>query len=257
MSSRLLVFAWIGSAIVFAQAQPAPAAQPAATTTSSHLYTLEPGTKILLNLINSVSTKSAAVGDRVYLETAFPVLEGGRVVVPTGSYVTGTITQVKRAGRVKGRAELFVRFDTLTFANGVMRDFRGRTASLDGDQKGKLDREEGTVHGDTNKGGDAAIVATTTATGAMIGGVAAGAKGLGIGAGAGAAAGLIGVLASRGPEAVLERGSTMEMLLDRQLQFKEDELMPPSTSNGHTIIPASTSTTKPGGWPGTRPWPHD
>jgi hypothetical protein len=66
-------------------------------------YKVEPGTRIPLTLINSVSTKHASEGDRVYLETAFPVLVDGRIVVPPGSYVAGTITQVKKPGRVKGR----------------------------------------------------------------------------------------------------------------------------------------------------------
>jgi type IV secretion system protein VirB10 len=48
--------------------------------------------------------------------------------------------------------------------------------------------------------------------------------GVGIGAAAGAAAGLIGVLASRGPDAVLAKGSTLEMVLDRPLHFDESEL---------------------------------
>jgi len=34
-----------------------------------------------------------------------------------------TVTQVKKPGRVKGRGELYVRFDTLTLPNGVCRDF--------------------------------------------------------------------------------------------------------------------------------------
>src|SRR5690242_5746066 len=72
-------------------------------------FVIQPGTRILLNMINSISTKQAAVGDRIYLETAFPVLQGNRVIVPQGSWVQGTVTQVKRPGRVKGRGELYVR----------------------------------------------------------------------------------------------------------------------------------------------------
>ena len=48
--------------------------------------------------------------------------------------------------------------------------------------------------------------------------------GTGIGAAAGAAAGMIGVLLSRGPDAVLARGSTLEMVLDRPISFNENEL---------------------------------
>src|SRR4051812_3652240 len=42
------------------------------------------GTKIPLGLINSISTKNAAEGDRVYLETVFPILSNGRIVIPPG-----------------------------------------------------------------------------------------------------------------------------------------------------------------------------
>ena len=49
-------------------------------------------------------------------------------------------------------------------------------------------------------------------------------SGVGMGAGAGAAAGLVGVLLSRGPDAVLTKGTTVEMILDRRLEFDESEL---------------------------------
>ncbi|MBE0657636.1 MAG: hypothetical protein IH602_08085 [Bryobacteraceae bacterium] len=198
-------------------------------------YVVETGTRILLNLLNSVSTKTAAEGDRVYLATGFPVLLGGRVVVPPGSYVAGTVTSVKRAGKMKGRAELYVRFDSLTLPNGVTRDFRSRPGSLDGSNKGELDRTEGKIKGDSDKIGDTSKVGTGAGWGAMVGGISSGAKGAGIGAAAGAAAGLIGVMMSRGPDAMLERGTTLEMVLDRDLSFTADELDFGGTANvsGH------------------------
>jgi len=60
----------------------------------------------------------------------------------------------------------------------------------------------------------------------MIAGNAAGHLGMGagIGAAAGAAAGMAGVLLTRGPDAVLAKGSTIEMLLDRTLTFSESDL---------------------------------
>jgi type IV secretion system protein VirB10 len=48
--------------------------------------------------------------------------------------------------------------------------------------------------------------------------------GAGIGGAAGAAAGIAGVLLTRGPEAVLAKGSTVEMVLDRALTFDASEL---------------------------------
>ena len=78
-----------------AQAEPA-GVQPAQAAQRS--YSIPTGTKIPLQLINSVSTKTAAVGDRLYLQTNFPILAEGRIVIPPGAYVTGTVTLVKRAG---------------------------------------------------------------------------------------------------------------------------------------------------------------
>ena len=192
-------------------------------------YDLTEGTRIPLSLINSVSTKQAVEGDRVYMETAFPILVNGKIILPVGSYVAATVTKVKRPGRVKGKAELFIRFDSLTLPNGVTRDFRARIGGLDGQASEKLDREEGTIRGDSNKGGDARTVGEAAGAGTSVGAIAGSVAGhtgmgVGIGAAAGAAAGLVGVLASRGPEAVLARGSTMEMVLDRKLSFEEAEL---------------------------------
>jgi type IV secretion system protein VirB10 len=192
-------------------------------------YDLSEGTKIPLSLINSISTKQAVEGDRVYMETAFPVLEKGKIIIPVGSYVAGTVTRVKRPGRLKGRAELFIRFDSITLPNGVTRDFRARIGGLDGQANEKLDRQEGTIRGDSNKGGDARTVGEAAGVGTSVGAITGSVAGhtgmgVGIGAAAGAAAGLVGVLASRGPEAVLARGSTLEMVLDRTLSFDETEL---------------------------------
>jgi type IV secretion system protein VirB10 len=192
-------------------------------------YKVEPGTKIPLTLINSVSTKHAAEGDRVYLETAFPVLVDGRIVIPPGSYVAGTITQVKRPGRVKGRGELYLRFDSLTLPNGVTRDFRARIGGLDGRASEELDRSEGKIRSEGDKGGDARTIGEAGAGGASVGAIAGSvgghaAMGAGIGAAAGATAGLLGVLLSRGPEAVLAKGTTVEMVLDRTVSFDEQDL---------------------------------
>jgi len=192
-------------------------------------YLVDTGTKIPLTLINSVSTKHSAEGDRVYLETVFPIMASGRIVIPPGSYVAGTVTEVKRPGRMKGRGELFLRFDSLTLPNGVTRDFRARIGTLDGRANEEFDRAEGKIRSEGNKSGDARTVGEATAAGASVGVIAGAATGhygmgTGIGAAAGAAAGLMGVLLTRGPDAILAKGSTIEMILDRQLHFQDSEL---------------------------------
>ncbi len=210
------------NAVAFAQDEPKPVAK---------VYSLEAGTKIPLGLLNSVSTKHSAEGDRVYLETVFPIMAGGRIVIPTGSNVAGTVTSVKRPGRVKGRGELYVRFDSLILPNGVVRDFRSRMGTMDGRAHEEFDRKEGKIKSEGNKGGDVSTIATGATVGAGIGSIAgrvsqgSGLAGAGIGAAAGAAVGLVGVLFTRGPDAVLAKGSTVEMLLDRQIQFDDDDLV--------------------------------
>ena len=204
------------------------AAAPAVTQ-SDKAFLVDPGTRIPLSMINSVSTKYATPGDRVYLETAFPVVVGGRIVIPAGSYVMGTITSTKRPGKVKGRGEFYLRFDSLTLPNGVTRDFHATVSGLDGRASEELDKKEGSVKSEGNKGGDTRTIAETAASGAAIGGLAgsiahAPGMGAGIGAAAGATAGLVAVLFTRGPEAVLAKGTTVEMVLDRQLQYNDDEL---------------------------------
>jgi hypothetical protein len=203
-----------------------PQATPAAPVAD---YVIAPGTHIPLGLINSVSTKNAAQGDRVYLQTVFPILNNGRIVIPPGSWVAGTVTEVKRPGRVKGRGELYLRFDVLTLPNGVTRDFRSRVGGIDGRGGEEFNKAEGKIQSEGNKAGDVRTVAETAGAGATIGLIAGSADqhlgmGAGIGAAVGATAGLMAVLLTRGPDAVLAKGSTIEMVTDRPLQFQKSEI---------------------------------
>src|SRR3954452_2035360 len=154
---------WIAVSLAATAAALAQEAAPEAPRVAE--YTVGPGTKIPLSLINTISTKHSMQGDRVYLETAFPVLANGRIVIPVGSYVAGTVTQIKKPGRAKGRGELYVRFDSLTLPNEVTRDFRGRIGSMDGNTKSELDRSEGKLTSEGNKAGDARTVGESAAAG--------------------------------------------------------------------------------------------
>ena len=156
-------------------------------------------------------------------------MTGNHIVIPTGKLRgTGTVTgdQSGPAALFKGRGQLFVRFDSITLPNGITREFRSRLGSVDARSGEKLDQKEGQVVADSNKGGDAKIldVATGGLGGASIGAIAGSAAGhagmgAGIGGAAGVAAGMAGVLFTRGPEAELTKGSTIEMVLDRPLTF--------------------------------------
>lgn len=188
--------------------------------------TVPAGTHIALALRNTVDTKHSKEGDRIYLETIYPVAADGRIVIPPGSFVNGTVTISKPAGRTKGKGELFLRFDSLTLPNGATRDFRSRLGSAEG---AKVDREEGKVSGERDTGRDVGKVAGATVMGASLGGLIGAAsghalKGVGIGGAAGAAVGLASVLLKKGPDATLLKGTTMEMILDRDISFTPAEL---------------------------------
>jgi type IV secretion system protein VirB10 len=223
-------------------------------------FQVDAGTRILLNMINSVSTKQALVGDRLYLETAFPIVSNGHILIPQGSWVTGTITEVKRPGRVKGRGELQVRFDSLTLANGVTKNFKSDLGSLDARQSETLKREDSTIKGAGGKKEDADTVIGTTVAGGAVGiglGAATGhlKSGSAIGLGAGAAAGLVAVLLTRGPDATLTKGSTVEMVLDRPLVFTPEDLDLSKAPARATLSDGAPPTTqKSSGWSPTHPF---
>jgi hypothetical protein len=253
-----LFLALLPVALLAQDAEPEKKPEPAART-----FKVDKGTQVLLSMINSVSTKTASDGDRVYLETVFPILAGGKMVIPPGSYVAGTLTSVKRPGKVKGRGEFYLRFDSLTLPNGATRDFRAQVTNLDGRANETLDKTEGRVRSEGNKAGDAKTVGETVMIGTgvgALGGSIAGSTGMGagIGAAAGAAAGLIGVLLSRGPDAVLAKGTTLEMVLDRNLIFEEPEvdfggsINRRTNSNGSGPLPSKRMQGQvPGGRSGT------
>jgi hypothetical protein len=236
-------------------AQETPAPEPALRTPdqpTANSVAIEAATKIPLTLLNTLSSKQTQEGDRVYLETLYPVLVNGKIVIPPGSYVSGTVTQIKRPGRVKGKGELYLRFDSLTLPNGVTRDFRARIGGMEGGGNNELDRNEGRIKGGGSKGEDARDIGQAAQMGTMVGGIAGAVGGRPLagvigGAGAGAAAGLAGVLLTRGPDVVLQKGSVVEMVLDRALYYDAKELDfagVPTRTTRTVVVPADASNTQ-------------
>lgn len=174
------------------------------------------GSHVLLRMVNSISTRTASPGDYVYMTTATPIVANGGVVVPTGSYVQGVVTQSQRSGRVKGRAELSIRIETLTLPSGKVIKVAPHLNSVDSEgTEQKVDKEGGVKQGGS-KGADAARIATTGGMGAAIGGLTDRSwEGAGIGAGAGGAVGLATVLLTRGREVELKQGTTVDVTFQR------------------------------------------
>jgi type IV secretion system protein VirB10 len=191
-------------------------------------YIVPAGSRVALALRNALDTRHAHEGDAVYLEVSVPVYAGGRLAIPRGSFVNGVVTVSKPAKGVKGKGQLFIRFETLTLPNGVTRDFRSRLGSADSG-RGQVDPKEGGVTGERDSSGDARTVAIGTGVGAGVGSMAGAAAGhplggVGIGAAAGAAAGLATILHDKRADVTLPRGSMLQMVLDRDLVFSREDL---------------------------------
>ncbi len=215
-----------------------PPVAPAATATrpAGHKITVPSGTRLAVVLENGISTRSAKAGDSLYFHTSFPVTANNQIVIPVGSYLRGSLLESKRPGRIKGRGEFRLRLESLIFPNGYTVDLLAAPRSADTGGKETTD-SEGKVTGAGGKGKDAGTVATTTVTGAGIGAIAGGGKGAGIGAGVGGLIGLGSVLLTRGPEAELPRGSTMDIVIERELVLDSSYIQFSNTGHAQPITP--------------------
>jgi hypothetical protein len=180
------------------------------------------GAHVLLRMENSLNTRTAQEGDYVYLQTAVPIANAGAIAVPAGSYVQGVVTEAKRSGRVKGRAQLAIRLETLTLASGKVYRFAPHLSAVDsGDSGQKVAGAENAVEQAPGKGQDSERIAILAGSGAGIGGIADRSwKGAGIGAGVGSAVGLATVLLTRGKEVELRQGSTLDVVFDRPVSLE-------------------------------------
>ena len=216
------------------RAQAQPVAQP--LPASSEQIKIPAGTRFAVVLENGISTRGAKAGDSVYFHTSFPITQNNHVIIPVGSYLRGELIESKRPGRIKGRGEFRMRLDTLIFPTGYTVDLNAAPRSADSGGKETMD-SEGKVTGAGGKGKDAGTVAETTAAGAGIGAIAGRAKGLGIGAGVGALAGLGAILLTRGPEAELPRGSTLDIVLEHELALDGSQIKFNSVGQAQPITP--------------------
>jgi hypothetical protein len=213
----------------------APSAQESATVPGR--ITVPSGTQVPLVLKQAISTKNAKPGDAVYAETAFPITVDDKVIIPAGTYVQGRISDVKRAGRVKGRAELLMHFTTLVYPSGYTALLPGAVENLPGAEKQEVKGDEGTVKQDSDKMKDVGTIASTAGTGATIGALSGrNLKGAGIGGLAGAAAGLGYAMLSRGADVTLPVGTSVQMVLQRPLVLEEKKVSRANSYSREVVV---------------------
>lgn len=146
--------------------------------------TLPAGTTLRLDLKSSVASDTSKVEDTVRATLRAPVVIDGQTVLPVGTELVGTVTDVARSGRVKGRARVAYRFSTLRH-DSERYDIQTATIAHEAAATKKKDATKIAI----GAGAGAAI-------GAILGGGGGAAKGAAIGGGAGTGA----VLATRGDE---------------------------------------------------------
>jgi type IV secretory pathway VirB10-like protein len=132
-----------------------------------------------LQLESTLTTERARVEDRVDARVTRDVLAAGRVAIPAGSRVRGSVTTVERGGKVKERARLGVRFHTLILSDG---------------SEVPLQTEAIYREGESPAGDSAKKIGVAAVGGAILGGILGGGKGAIVGGATGAAGGTAAVM---------------------------------------------------------------
>jgi hypothetical protein len=151
-----------------------------------------------MEIENSISSEQARVEDPVTARIVREVRVGGRLAIPEGTKVIGSITQVERGGHMKTTGKLVLRFHTLSFADGTQVRIRTESVYREGDEPGKTA---------ATKIGGAAL------GGALLGALLGGSKGAATGAAIGAAGGTAATMTGARSEAVLQGGSAVTVRL--------------------------------------------
>jgi hypothetical protein len=131
-------------------------------------------TPVTVRLQESLSSASAVPGERFEAVLEEPIVVDDRVVVPTGSLVTGHVVSAHHSGRLHHPGELALTLDSVTA----------------GDQQVRLLTSNVVARGGSHKKRNLAWIGGGTGGGALVGALAASGRGALIGSGVGAAAGV-------------------------------------------------------------------
>jgi len=183
-----------------------PAAVAVAARREWREVTIPAGTQLPIVLDTAVSSSTSQVEESVHGHTARAITVHGQAALPEGSRVSGVVTDATRSGKVKGRAHLALRFETLT-PRGDDERYRIVTTAVGRTAPG-------------TKKDDAVKIGAPAAGGALVGALIGGKKGALIGTAAGGGAGTAVVLSTRGKEVSLPRGSAFTIRLVEPVTVK-------------------------------------
>jgi hypothetical protein len=168
--------------------------------------TLAAGTLVDAAITDAISSRQARAGDAFTADVVEDVTNGGGVVIPAGSTVHGTITEVKAASSAGSTGTLTLAISSVTV--------RGETY----DVSASIDSLATTTKGRPVSGGDVARVAGGAAAGAILGRVIGGnATGTVVGGVIGGVAGVAVSAAIKDVDIVLPAGTHLLLTLRQPL----------------------------------------
>ena len=166
--------------------------------------TVPTGTVLRLELKSAVSSDTSRVEDSVMAALRQPVTIDGTTVMPAGTELVGAVTAAEGSGRVKGRARVAYRFNSVS-VGGERYDLQ--TAPL-------------SHLAPATKGEDATKIAIGAGAGAALGAILGGGDGAAKGAAIGGAGGTGVVLATKGKEVRLGPGADVSTKLTAPLMIR-------------------------------------
>ncbi|MDQ2747256.1 MAG: hypothetical protein M3T96_08360 [Acidobacteriota bacterium] len=174
-------------------------------TGNSNDYILANNTKVSTRLITPISTKASQDGDRFQMEVTSPSQYNGAII-------EGRVANADRSGRVSGRANISLEFDTIRLRNGQTYRFSGiiDDVTLASGEKVTVNNE-GTVRDNNQTTKTVTRAGIGAALGALIGAIAGGGSGAAIGAGVGAGAGAGSVILQGRDDVELGAGTTFSI----------------------------------------------
>jgi hypothetical protein len=175
------------------------AAEAEAVADTVREITIPAGTQFTVTLDTPVGSDTSRVEQAVMAHLTRPIRVHGRTVLATGSRVSGVVTDATRSAKVKGRAHVAMRFNSLA-PHGDDQRYAIRTAPV-----GR------TAQGTKQK--DALEIGAPAAGGAIIGALVGSKKGALVGTAVGGGAGTAAVLSTRGKEVRLGKGAALTLRL--------------------------------------------
>ncbi|MEJ2109960.1 MAG: hypothetical protein P8Z37_08610 [Acidobacteriota bacterium] len=164
--------------------------------TAAESVVVPENTRMTLQLNTSLSTKDNQEGDDFDAYIIEPVYSEGRIVIPRGSVISGSISRISRPGRFKGKAVMHLLFQSIQIPGRGKLPFSASLVRINTDEDAEIHTED--LEKDIGSAGKNLNAGDT---------------------GSGMGFGFTNVFWTRGKDLEIHRGSTMEISLKQDLKI--------------------------------------